>query len=425
MSITGALFSGVSGLSADSQSMTVIGNNLANGSTPGFKSASTIFSNMLSSSIYGSGGISQVGRGVQIDTVQNDFSQGSFQTTDNGLDCAIEGSGFFMLKNPGDATDYYSRAGSFSFNAAGYLVNPEGMQVQGQLYNADGTLAPGNPTAIQVQQTGLSPAKATSTMSLDTNLDSTSTEIPAATAFSTTDDTTFNYSTSTQVYDSQGDPHLLTVYFRKEDQASGGAANTWDWYWSSTDAAGNTIGSTTNPAGSIAFNSNGSLTSGGSATLSAASLAWGNGATSSPIALTFDTTQYDSSSTVISQTQDGYAAGNLTGISIATGGVVTAAYDNGVKTKIANLVLGSFTNPDGLESAGNSLYEATAASGSPLVGLPGTQLGTVSTDSLEQSNVDTGTQFVQMIAVQSDFDANSKIITTVDQMLQDVINMKQ
>jgi len=159
--------------------------------------------------------------------------------------------------------------------------------------------------------------------------------------------------------------------------------------------------------------------------LSAASLAWGNGATSSPIALTFDTTQYDSSSTVISQTQDGYAAGNLTGISIATGGVVTAAYDNGVKTKIANLVLGSFTNPDGLESAGNSLYEATAASGSPLVGLPGTQLGTVSTDSLEQSNVDTGTQFVQMIAVQSDFDANSKIITTVDQMLQDVINMKQ
>ncbi|MDR3630086.1 MAG: flagellar hook-basal body complex protein [Desulfocapsaceae bacterium] len=544
MGISSALYSGVSGLNADSQAMTVIGNNLANASTTGFKASSTTFSDLLSSTIYGSGGMSQVGRGAQVEKVQNDFSQGTFQTTQSGLDCAIEGAGFFCLQKPGDNTTYYSRAGSFSFDTNGYLVNPAGLRVQGQSYTASGTLSSGNPTDIQVSSQGLAPAQATSNITLNTNLDASSTEIPKYTAFNYTDPTTYNYSSSTQVYDSLGNTHLVTVYFRKLDEAgqtvadptapatsnlvtgdsttstpasgdftfssllagqtltiegrtitaTGGtataadiatafatgtttgnavvsgaftatwgatvsatdnttiavtnaapgypaaiptatvgsvknpqAANTWDYYWTSKDAAGNPIGQVTSgatPAGTLTFNTDGTLASGGTGTTTGA-IDWAGGANSSNIKLNFNTTQFNSTSVVISQSQDGYGSGNLTGTSIDANGTVIASYSNGVQTKLASLVLGKFVNPGGLSAAGNNLFAATADSGPPRVGLPGSELGTIFTDSLEQSNVDTGTQFVQMITVQRAFQANSKIITTVDQMLQDVINMKQ
>ncbi len=424
MGISSALYSGVSGLNSDSQAMSVIGNNLANASTTGFKGGSTIFSDLLSSSIYGSGGLSQVGRGVNVSKVINDFSQGTFQSTSSGTDVAIEGSGFFILKKVGDETDYYSRAGAFNFDANGYLVNPEGLRVQGQQYDTTGALVPGNPTDIQVNGQNLQPANATTAMTLNTNLDASSTEIPATTLFNYTDTTTFNYSSSTQVYDSLGNPHLITVYFRKEPSAT--ALNTWDWYYTTQDATGAPIGDITAgaaPVGKIAFDATGTLTSGGTGTIPA--IAWGNGANASNIGITFNTTQYNSSSVVISQSQDGYGAGNLTGITIDSSGVVTASYSNGVQNKVANLSLAKFANPQGLELQGNNLYLANSDSGTPRVGLPGTELGKIFTNSLEQSNVDTGQEFVTMITVQRAFQANSKIITTVDQMLNDVINMKQ
>ncbi len=426
MGITSALYSGVSGLNSDSQAMSVIGNNLSNTGTTGFKGASTIFSDLLSSTIYGSGGLSQVGRGVNVSKVRNDFSQGTFQSTSSGTDVAIEGSGFFILKKVGDETSYYSRAGAFNFDANGYLVNPEGLRVQGQQYDATGALIPGNPSDIQVNMQNLQAANTTTTLTLNTNLDASSTAIPTTVAFDYTNPNTFNYSSSTQVYDSLGNPHLITVYFRKEDATP--PNNTWDWYWSAENATGTAIGSGGNPdtqAGTIAFNTDGSLASGGTSTISSADLAWNNGATSSPIAVTFNTTQYNSDSVVISQSQDGYGAGNLTGIAIDGQGVVTASFSNGVQNKIANISLAKFANPQGLEQEGNNLYLATTDSGDPRVGLPGTELGKIFTNSLEQSNVDMGSEFVSMITVQRAFQANSKIITTVDQMLNDVINLKQ
>jgi flagellar hook protein FlgE len=431
MGISSALYSGVSGLNTNSQAMSVIGNNLANTNTVGFKGARTVFSDLLSSSIYGSGGLSQVGRGVNVSKVDNVFNQGTFQSTDSGLDCAIQGSSFFLLKKEGDETTYYSRAGAFRFDETGYLVNPEGMRVQGKPYDANGNIVAGDPTDILVDSASLQPANVTSTLTLNTNLDASAPEIPVATLFDYTDTTTFNYSSSTQVFDTLGNPHLVTLYFRKQDEAGGGTANTWDWYWTAQDSSVPpvTLGSAlpgAAPVGSIAFDTDGTLlTPPATGTIAAGALDWANGSLPTGIDLTFDTTQFNSDSATISQTQNGYGAGTLTGVAIDDGGAVTASYSNGVQKKIANLVLGKFNSPTGLEMVGSNIFKATDNSGTARVGLPGSELGKVFTNSLEQSNVDMGQQFVEMITVQRGFQANSKIITTVDELLGEVINMKR
>ena len=434
MGISSALYSGVSGLNTNSQAMSVIGTNLANTNTLGFKGARTVFSDLLSSTINGSGGTSQVGRGVSVSKVDNIFSQGTFEATESGLDVAIEGDGFFLVKEPDNDTVYYSRAGAFRFDENGYLVNPEGFRVQGKPYDANGDIIAGDPTDIQVSDTGLVEANMTTTMSLNTNLDASETE-PVA-AFDYTDTTTYNYSSSTQVYDTLGEAHLVTLYFRKDDAAG---PNTWNWYWTAeTDAGVVGQGGATDPdlvAGVITFNNDGTLNAGGAGTIGdytappaliADGLNWGNGSDpAQQIAVTFDTTQFDSESTVISQDQNGFAAGNLTSVDIDGDGAVIASYSNGEQVKISNLVLGKFNNPNGLELVGSNLFVANDASGVPRVGLPGPELGKVFTNSLEQSNVDMGQEFVRMITVQRGFQANSKIITTVDELLGELINLKR
>lgn len=430
MGISSALYSGVSGLNTNSQAMSVIGNNLANTNTLGFKGARTVFADLLSGRINGSGGSSQVGRGVGMSKVDNIFSQGTFESTESGLDVAIEGEGFFLLKGPVDETVYYSRAGAFRFNDEGYLVNPEGLRVQGKGYDANGDLIAGDPTDIQVVNAGLIPGNVTTTMTLNTNLDASSAIIPAATQFNYADTTTFNYSSSTQVFDTLGNPHLLTTYFRKAPLP---ATNTWNWYWTAENSATppailgqGTVGAA--PAGTITFTPDGILDPLNPPTgtvIPAASLNWANGTTATGLTITFDTTQFNSDSVVISQEQNGFGAGNLTGVDIDADGVVIASYSNGEQTKIASLVLGKFGNPNGLELSGSNLYKETSASGVPRTGLPGAELGKVFTNSLEQSNVDMGAEFVKMITVQRGFQANSKIITTVDELLGELINLKR
>jgi flagellar hook protein FlgE len=623
MGISSALYSGVSGLNTNGQAMTVIGNNLANTNTLGFKSSRTIFADLLSSSINGSGGISQVGRGVGLSKVDQIFSQGTFESTESNLDVAIEGDGFFILKESGNATAYYSRAGSFRFDQDGFLINPEGLRVQGKVFDANGLLAAGDATDIQVQSSGLIQGTVTSTLQLTTNLDSTEPVITQPFDYANPD--TYNYSSSVQVFDTLGNPQLLSTYFTKTGD------NTWKASWSAeqdnnsgyimsgtfadplvftpdgvltneaavpptattaiiptaditnlpvasvislpeggktnlpvgseidlgtgpetlsgpvvslpatvtaitlpaisdlttlpagtyTLPAGSTLrGGTTAvtatpftlpgdlsadplstdplkfpntlpegttavwtdytvtntlPAGSTITLSDGTeitlysetvtlpvgteitLPSGstttlpdgtevvddplnptlleggalttladGSATfLPAASLNWGNGTTPTDIVITFDTTQFNSESVVISQNQNGSGAGNLTGIAIDPEGRVIASYSNGEQTKVSQLVLGKFVNTGGLALAGSNLYTATTTSGAARTGLPGPELGNIFTNSLEQSNVDMGAEFVRMITVQRGFQANSKIITTVDELLGELINLKR
>ncbi|MCP4343729.1 MAG: flagellar hook-basal body complex protein [Desulfobulbaceae bacterium] len=547
MGISSALYSGVSGLNTNGQAMSVIGNNLANTNTLGFKGSRTIFADLLSGSINGSGGQSQVGRGVGMSKVDQIFSQGTFEATESNLDVAIEGDGFFILKEAGDETAYYSRAGSFRFDENGLLVNPEGLRVQGKGFDADGNLLAGDAADIQVESSGLVQGTVTSSLQLTTNLDST--EPIIALPFDYTDSDTFNYSSSVQVFDTLGNPQLLSTYFTKT------ADNTWSASWSAeaddgsgtimsgtfatplvftsdgiltnaaavppTDTtaiissgagtalpAGTNVtlpylaivtlpdASTTNipagstladgtilPAGTVATAADGSvdftetatgtvtnypagtvatlfgtsvvalpdatltslpagtiLTADGSAlpvgTIAtqidgsifiqpAGSLNWNNGTTPTDVVITFDTTQFNSESVVISQNQNGSGAGNLTGIEIDPEGIVIASYSNGEKTSIAQLVLGKFVNAGGLALAGSNLYTATTSSGAARTGLPGPELGSVFTNSLEQSNVDMGAEFVRMITVQRGFQANSKIITTVDELLGELINLKR
>lgn len=422
MGISSALYSGVSGLNTNSQAMTVIGNNLANTNTVGFKGSRTVFSDLLSSTINGSGGTSQVGRGVNVSKVDSIFSQGTFETTESGLDVAIEGNGFFMLKELGSDTTYYSRAGAFRFDDNGYLVNPEGFRVQGQAFDADGVLIPGDPADIRVQDVGLIQANPTTEMTLNTNLDASSVSptdaVPPVPVFDPLDPNSFNYSSSTQVFDSLGNPHLVSIYFVKDPLP---AANSWQWYYTVPDGVpAQGQGALAAP---ITFTPEGLLAGGGQDTIGA--IDWGNGSDPTNIVVNFDTTQFNSKSTVISQDQNGYGAGNLTGVSIDGEGAVSASYSNGEISKIANLVLGAFNNPGGLELVGSNLFTATTASGVPRVGLPGPELGKVFTNSLEQSNVDMGAEFVRMITVQRGFQANSKIITTVDELLGELINLKR
>lgn len=433
MGISSALYSGVSGLNTNSQAMTVIGNNLANTNTIGFKGARTIFSDLLSSTINGSGGISQVGRGVNVSKVDNIFSQGTFESTESGLDVAIEGDSFFMVSEPGNDTIYYSRAGAFRFDEDGYLVNPEGFRVQGKRFDVNGDLVAGDPEDIVIENTGLIAGNMTTEMSLNTNLDaaavSPANQVPAVPDFDYTNPDSFNYSSSTQVFDSLGEPHLLTTYFVKDPAVN----NSWDWYWTAEDINGVAFGSDitdgggNTPEGTITFDTDGTLLAGGLGNvIGGAGIDWANGSDATQtITIDLVTTQFDSASTVISQVQNGYGAGNLTSVDIDGEGAVIASYSNGEQLKVANLVLAKFNNPNGLELSGNNLFRASETSGTARVGLPGAELGKVFTNSLEQSNVDMGAEFVRMITVQRGFQANSKIITTVDELLGELINLKR
>ncbi|PIE59709.1 MAG: flagellar hook-basal body protein [Desulfobulbus propionicus] len=435
MGITSAMFSGVSGLNTNSKAMEVIGNNLANTNTIGFKSSRAVFSDLLSSSVSGSGGTSQVGRGVGLSSVDKVLSQGTFESTSSGTDVAIEGDSFFVVSALDDEMNYYTRAGAFSFDDDGYLVNSEGYVVQGKAFDEDGNLIAGDASNIQVTDLGLSSAKATTEVTFETNLDSNSELVNNATFPNILpgDSDSYNYMTSCPVYDSLGEAHTISVYWRLADEAT----NTWEMGYT-VDGVGTgavpdqAIAIATpldfDPSGLIDTNGDGNPDGNADDPLEIAlNIAdWGNGAAlAQEITLKFNCTQYDSASVVIGQNQDGYAAGELTEVAINSDGVVIASYSNGEQTSIAQLVLAKFQNPGGLASAGSNLWEATTESGTIRVGLPGDELGTIFTNSLEQSNVDMSLEFVKMITTQRGFQANSKIISTIDEMLSELINLKR
>jgi flagellar hook protein FlgE len=418
MGLSSALYTAISGLQGNSQAMTVVGNNIANSNTTAFKSSSTVFSDLLAANIASSSGNSQVGRGSQVQTVQTNFSQGGYESTDSNTDLAIEGSGFFIVSDPLTATDLYTRNGNFSFDDNGYLVTADGYRVQGSAYNSSGVLASGNLSDIQVDLVSQIEAKQTENVTLQTNLDSNST-ILSSFAIATPEDTS-NYSTTTTVYDSLGTSHLLSCYFTKTGD------QTWEWNLAvdSADlAAGGADDLTLIGTGTLTFDANGNLDTGSTATIPA--LTWDNGSSAQTITYSFETTQFDSDSTVFSQDQDGYASGEVTDTNIAADGTVSAVYSNGETIAVAKISLATFTNPDGLDSTGSSLYSETNESGTPTIGYPGASQGTLITQALELSNVDLATEFVDLITIQNAYSANSKVITTTNDMLTELINLKR
>jgi len=443
MGVSSALYSGVSGLNANSNAMSVLGDNLANANTVGFKSSRTIFGDLLSSQVSGSGGTSQVGRGVGLSTVDTIFSQGTFENTETNTDLAVEGAGFFIVSDPstGNASNNFTRAGAFRFSADGFLINPEGYNVMGYQLDANGNTV-GDLTPIWANTQSFTPAEPTANINLNTNLDSDSVTI--ATGFDPLDPTgSSNYATSIQVFDSLGSTHLMTTYFTKTaDQA---------WDWNTVVDGGEVTGGTPGALeivgnGTLGFDASGDLitidgadlyTVAGdtssdpvfprpTATTTAGTLDWLNGAIQTQqVSIDMQTSQYASPSVVVSQEQDGFGTGTLVKLSVDELGNVVGNFSNGTPRQLMRIPLAKFTNPSALNKIGSNMYAQSTNSGVPVIGTVGSGVGNIFTNALELSNVDMAQEFVKMITTQRGFSANSKTITTTDEMLAEVINLKR
>jgi flagellar hook protein FlgE len=431
MALTGALFAGVSGINANGNAMNIIGDNIANVNTVGFKSSRAVFFDLLSADIGGT----KVGLGSRLAEAQRPFVQGGVETTNSPTDMAIQGRGMFVLHDAQGAS-FYSRAGQFTLDDSGNLVNPSGLFVQGvQLDSA------GNPISsignIVISQTVVSPTQ-TSEVNVVTNLDATSAvptaALPADAAG--TSDTTgnwfagSNFSTVLTVYDSLGQGHDLTMLFRKT-----ATANQWEYrvLASGAEISGGTAGELQQisaAGGLLAFNPDGSLDTTNSVITDIGSVAWGNGSTAQSIlAADLDftgSTQFALPSAVSNLSQNGSSSGVLRGINIGTDGVITGLFTTGGTQPLFRVALADFPSPDALTHLGNSLFVESPNSGQALIGHPGDgSFGTVLSGSLELSTVDLATEFVKMVTTQRGFQASSRIITVTDTLLEEVSNLKR
>ena len=408
----GSLFAGISGLNANAKAMTVIGDNIANVNTTGFKANRSSFANVLSQSLGGSTG-SDIGRGVEFWGTSPMWTQGSLENTGSATDLAINGKGFFIVDDP-TGSSFYTRAGQFSLEENGNLVNPDDYVVQGYEIDANGNL--GVLTDISIPGDRVSPPSPTTTFTFDINLD----------AGAATGDT---YTTSQSVYDSLGNAIPLTLTFTKEDTTVPATARSWT-----------VAGSVPAPNGTVAFaggttfefNASGNLIlpatdlTVGITMLNGASnmsLAWDLVDLAGPIG---DITGYGSPSNTTFQFQDGFSSGVLRSISVDESGFVTAAYSNGQLIPVFQVAMADFASYEGLTKLGKNLYAASLNSGQPLPGVAGDgRLGNISPMAIEMSNVDLAQEFVKMITTQRAFQANSRVITTSDEILAELINLKR
>ncbi|MBO9495250.1 flagellar hook protein FlgE [Thalassotalea sp. G20_0] len=399
---------GLSGLNAAQQDLQVVSNNIANTNTVGFKSSRAEFADVYASSV--AGGNSQVA-GVQVADISQQFAQGSITYTENALDMAINGQGFFMVSDNGELS--YSRAGYFSLDANNYLVNNQGMNLQGYSADASGNILAGTQTDLKIAQSTM-PAQATSQVSSAANLDARASLLTGT--IDNSDPGTFNSTMAFDVNDSLGASHTVSLYFAKT------ADNTWqvDLYFDNAVTA--------DLSQSISFNSDGSLATpaGGSITLGIAagdSRLAGAGAISMDIDIS-RFSQLGADFSVNQVAQNGFPPGSLTGIQITQEGILQALYSNGQTQTQGQVVLADFPNDSGLIPEGDSLWQSSFASGNPLVGTPGSGImGSLESGALEQSNVDISSQLVRLIEAQSNYQANAKTIETSNNLTQTLMNI--
>ncbi|MFQ5427402.1 MAG: flagellar hook protein FlgE [Thermodesulfobacteriota bacterium] len=546
-----SLFTGISGLNANLAELSVVGNNIANVNTVGFKTSRAMFSDLLSQTLNAGGSPKQIGLGVDMTGVEKLFNQGAMETTGNAFDLAISGGGFFVLQDPGLNKPSYSRAGQFHTDKDNYLVNPDNLRLQGFLANSSGVL--GNTVQdIQLTTNNVAP-NSTSKVDISVNLDSnapvtgyvftsgtndtlvfdvggapitaslvtdgglvtgtandggsvaaaiksaleakngttdtysvgydgktgkytvtnetgngttltldwsTSTSAtllgynavssgPIAAGASDTSDLaggaftlakageTSNFSAPVTIYDTLGNSHVITTYFRKNTVGTSG--NTWDWY-SVVDAADSTSGSSEVQAnGSMTFDTTGALFSESAVTYPTGGFDFAGGVNQNQI-IAFDfgtgitaggtgtdgTTQYGVGSSLLSLKQDGFAPGTLQRLDVGTDGLITGVFSNGTNRSIARIMLADFPNLTGLSSAGSGLFSETSSSGQRLLNAPGSGgVGMLRASTLELSTVDIAQEFVKMITAQRGFQANSRIITTTDALLAELVNLKR
>jgi len=400
---------GLSGLFAASQNLDVIGNNVANSSTVGFKASDAIFADVYANSLAG-GGQTGPGIGVAVTTVQQNFAQGNIQTTSNPLDVAINGDGFFRLDTNGTVT--FSRNGQFHLDSDGFIVNSTGSKVTGYGVDANGNVVVSNAAPLQVSMTPLK-AQSTAVASIGVNLDAR--EPVIAKPFNAADSTTYNKATSMTVYDSQGNPHAFTTYYVKT------ASNTWGVY----GAMDGTVLAA--QIGTLNFNTDGTLKNGTPALPFNISAAIPAGPVT-PLAFTLDypgATQFGSDFAVSTLTQDGFTSGQLSGFSIGPDGTIVGRYTNGETRNLGEMLLVNFPNANGLQPIGNNQWAQTSESGQPVPGSPGSgNLGVLQSGAVEQSNVDLTQELVDMITAQRVYQANAQTIKTQDQIMNTLVNLR-
>ena len=416
---------GLSGLNATSKQLEVIGNNIANSNTYGAKSARAEFSDMYASAMNGAGA-NAIGIGVSLEAVSQQFTQGNIASSQNPMDLAINGAGFFQVSDGANPT-MYTRNGQFKIDRDGYVVNSQGNRLLGYAADGAGTILPGQASALQMPTAGITP-NATDRIRLEMNLDARSgvTLPTTGPALDMADPTTYNNATSLTVYDAKGQDVALTYYFQKS------ATDTWNVYVTAngtplaTDGSGNPAPSTT-----IQFPSNGGAPTAPIGTVSLDIPASTNaaGAETLPIsgvALNVaGATQYGSPFGVTDLSQNGYAAGQLVGIQFESNGVITARYSNGQSKPAGQVEIATFRNPQGLQPMGGNVWALTFATGDPIVGVPGDgNLGALQSGALEESNVDMTAELVNMITAQRVYQANAQTIKTQDQVMQTLVNLR-
>jgi flagellar hook-basal body protein len=408
-----SMFSAVSGLRAHQTKMDVTGNNIANVNTVGYKGSQTVFQDTLSQVVRAGGAAAadrggtnpaQVGLGVKLAATTTNWTQGATQTTGRSTDFMIEGDGFFVTR--AGTENLYTRAGSFDFDGEGKLVTPNGGVLQGWMANAAGVVNTNGPVGdLSVPYGQIVSPKQSTTGALAGNL-------PAGAATGTT------FQTGVTMFDSQGVEQKVFYNFTKA-----AAANTWTLDIKHEDGTSLVTGAT------VAFNAAGALTT---------PAAPGTLAAFTPPAATYPSwtgpvtidvsalTQFGGSSTVTATDQNGYALGSLQSFQLGNDGTITGVYSNGLRQPLGQLALASFSNPSGLEKAGSSTFRVGVNSGTAAVGLAGVGgRGVLNSGALEMSNVDLAEEFTGLIVAQRGFQANSRVITASDEILQDLVNLKR
>ena len=463
---------GLSGLNASSKNLEVIGNNIANANTYGVKSSRAEFADMYATALNGAG-TNNVGIGTMLQTVAQQFTQGNITTTENPMDMAINGAGFFQLSD-GKSPTMYSRNGQFKVDRAGYIVNNDNLQLLGYPADGNGVIQPGLAQPLQLPTKGIDP-KVTGNIKMEFNLDSrakatapkdaSGTEI---TGITLNNPATYNNATLLTTYDAKGQPIALTLYFQRSamldtdldgvgDYLPTGPDDTtvgntvYNVYATANgtplqfDAAGNPIalddnGNPTTPYTQMTF-----LPKGGAPVTPTTKLDMKippgvNAAGAPTLGIPFDqtdpatpgiafdilgATENGSNFAVTDLTQDGYAPGQLTGIVVESNGIVTARYSNGESKPAGQVELANFRNPQGLQPLGGNVWARTQASGEPVVGVPEDgNLGKLQAGALEESNVDLTAELVNMVTAQRTYQANAQTIKTQDQVLQTLVNLR-
>ena len=450
-SIVNGLFAGRGGINSHGVAIAVVGDNISNASTIGYKTARTEFEDLVA----GGTGNKIVGSGSSVAAVTTVFQQGTLELTGRDLDLAVDGNGYFTVEDNG--ARFYTRAGNFKVNSQGDIVTQNGLNVLGFPAGGSGALETLNINAVN--QSSVNTSNVTITGNLDAggtevefdNIPDEATALPGArvplqnTNASATANrasyTTLNglaeFSTVVEVFDSLGEAHTVTFFFYKDDDN----ANTYNAYGyvnsEEVDIDGGGNPDTSNPgeprliAGSgtpidLQFNADGTLNAAASTATLSQAIAWNNGSDATQV-VNFDFsgfTQYAASSSISGIAQDGQGVGTVTSISVENNGDIFAVLDNGQTSVIGTVGLSTFANPEGLTRVGKQLLQESQASGEPIAGVPDSgTFGSISAGSLELSTTDIAAEFVKLITLQRGFQANSRIITTINQLLNEIINL--